>query len=64
MSPKLGCQTALSLNSADSVVEQSLSWDSTMIQSLFGYNCYSKNVAGSSDNNFLTGGLISCHMEN
>jgi hypothetical protein len=40
-----------------------LSLDSTMIQSLFAYGCYSKNVAGSSGNNFVTGRLASCHVK-
>jgi hypothetical protein len=34
-----------------------------MIQSLFGYDCYSKIVAGSSDNNFATGRSTSCHVK-
>jgi hypothetical protein len=52
MSPNSGCQTALGLN-----------WDSTMIQSLFGYDYYSKVIAGSSGSNFVTGGLTSCHVK-
>jgi hypothetical protein len=29
--------------------------DMIMIYSLFGYDCYNKIIAGSSDNNFATG---------
>jgi hypothetical protein len=34
-----------------------------MIQSLFGYDCYSKIVAGSLGNNFVTGRLTSCYVK-
>ena len=35
-----------------------------MIESVFEYGCYSKVKAGLQENNFVTGRLVSCHIEN
>jgi hypothetical protein len=43
------------------VIGQSLDLDSTMIQSVFGYGCYSKIVAGSLGYNFAAEHWFSCH---
>jgi hypothetical protein len=45
------------------VVRWTLRLDSTMIQWLFDYGCYSNMVAGSLGNNFVTGRLTSCHVK-
>jgi hypothetical protein len=45
------------------VIEQTLDLDSTIIQSVFGYGCYSKNVDGSLGYNFATEQWSCCHVK-
>jgi hypothetical protein len=45
------------------VIGQSLDLNLTIIQSVFGYGCYSKFVAGSLGYNFDAECWSSCHMK-